>query len=101
MCEELEESNKRGSTKQVFQTVKTLPKKFHLVTLCCRLFEPKRLSSPAFSTVSFLSSHLLVPPASFQLFHVSHPSIFSLVVLFSSFHLRMPASFFFLVHLIA
>src|SRR6218665_3778044 len=48
-----------------------------------------------FSNVFFLPSHLLVPPASFQLLHVSHPSIFSLVILFSSFHLRVPASFFF------
>src|SRR6218665_1141320 len=45
-----------------------------------------------FSNVFFLPSHLLVPPASFQLLHVSHPSIFSLVVLFSSFYLRMPAN---------
>src|SRR6218665_3895408 len=50
---------------------------------------------------SFLSSHLLVPPASFQLLHVFHPSIFSLVVLSSSFHLRVPASFLFPIHLIA
>src|SRR6218665_1809601 len=50
----------------------------------------------------FLSAaHLLVPPASFQSLHVSRPSIFSLVVLFSSFRLRVPASFFFPVHLIA
>src|SRR6218665_2215476 len=49
----------------------------------------------ASNNVFFLLSHLLVPPASFQLLHVSHPSIFFLVVLFSSFHLRMPASFFF------
>src|SRR6218665_2386791 len=72
-----------------------LPQFLHLVTCSCRLFQPQRLSSPAFSTVSVLSSHLLVQPASFQLLHVSHPSIFSLVVLFSSFHLRVPASFFF------
>src|SRR6218665_2249370 len=39
---------------------------------------------------SFLSSRLLVPPASFQLLHVSRPSIFSLVILFSSFPLHMP-----------
>src|SRR6218665_3716413 len=54
-----------------------------------------RLSSPAFSSVSFLSSHLLVPPASFQLPHVSHSSIFSLVVLSYSFYLLVPASFLF------
>src|SRR6218665_984164 len=42
---------------------------------------------------SFLSSRLLVPPASFQLLHVSNPSIFSLIVLFSSFPLHVPASF--------
>src|SRR6218665_3496229 len=34
---------------------------------------------------------LLVPPASFQLLHVSHPSTFSLNILSTSFHLRMPA----------
>src|SRR6218665_114828 len=64
-------------------------------TSCTQTASPQpssRLSSPAFSTVSFLSSHLLVPPASFQLLHVPHPSIFSLVVLSSSFHFRVPAS---------
>src|SRR6218665_2607531 len=56
-------------------------------TSCTQTASPQaswRLSSPAFSTVSFMSSHLLVPPASFQLLHVSHPSIFSLFVLSSS-----------------
>src|SRR6218665_422093 len=52
------------------------------------------MSGPSFSTVSFLSSHLLVLPASFQLLRVSHPSIFSLVVL-SFFHLHVPALFLF------
>src|SRR6218665_3707335 len=47
------------------------------------------------SAVTPLSSPSFIPITS------SHPSIFSLVVLFSSFHLRMPASFFFPVHLIA
>src|SRR6218665_521770 len=57
------------------------------------------MSGPSFSIVSCLSSHLLVLPASFQLLHVSHPSIFSLVI-FCSFHLRVPASFLFPIHLI-
>src|SRR6218665_834099 len=43
----------------------------------------------AFSVVSFLSSCLLVLSVSFQLLHVSHPSIFSLVVLFFSFPLHI------------
>ena len=53
-----------------------------------------------FTSLSFLSSHLLVPPASFKLLHVSYPSIFSLV-LSSSFHFRVPASFLFPIHSIA
>src|SRR6218665_651241 len=35
---------------------------------------------------------------SFELLHVSHPSIFSLVALSSSFLLRMPTSFLFTMH---
>src|SRR6218665_1373543 len=60
----------------------------YLVTCAVDFWSPS--SSPAFSTVSFLSSHLLVQPASFQLLHVSRPSIFSMVVLSSSFPLRVP-----------
>src|SRR6218665_3170632 len=64
------------------------------ITLWCQLVEFQRLSSPFSSRFFFPSSHLLVQPASFQLLHVSRPSIFSLVVLFSSFRLHVPASFF-------
>src|SRR6218665_2995306 len=61
---------------------------------CDLVLSTRRVLATVLTNVFFLPTHLLVPPASFQLLHVSRPSIFSLVVLFSSFHLRVPASFF-------
>src|SRR6218665_2241360 len=65
---------------------------------CDLVLSTRRVLATVLTNVFFLPSHLLVPPASFQLLHVSRPSIFSLVVLFSSFHLRIPPSFFFPFH---
>ena len=36
MCEELDESNKKGSMKQIFQTVKTLTKNFKQKLFCIK-----------------------------------------------------------------
>src|SRR6218665_3395837 len=91
----------------------SLPNTFLHTCILCQIWELRSKMLPCYLvlstlgalatvfTVSFLSSHLLVPPVSFQLLHVSHPSIFSLVVLFSSFRLRVPALFLFPIHLIA
>jgi len=89
-----------------------------LILVSCQLIAPLLcLRSPAISTTSSPSAvsswnysdhHGKPSPlftfcrhVSFQLLHVSRPSIFSLVALSSSFFLCMPASFLFPIHLIA